>query len=152
MWYEYKQWIIKIYVDNDFIWWISPRSLAIYFQLNFFLKSHKKPPCDAAQRNGTLQQSRLWASSSPTSDYFEILMAWLFQCNQVYAFLFKVDHLHSSCSTEHEGSHYGKNWVTLAMVVVLHAAKCNLRDRGSRRPCAVDCVQVSKTRITSSVR
>jgi hypothetical protein len=46
-----------MYVDNDFIWWISPRSLAIYFQLNFFLKSHQKPPCDddfylaAAARN-----------------------------------------------------------------------------------------------------
>jgi hypothetical protein len=36
-----------MYVDNDFIWWISPRSLAIYFQLNFF-KSHQKPPCDVA--------------------------------------------------------------------------------------------------------
>ena len=30
-----------MYVDNDFIWWISPRSLAIYFQLNFFLKVTK---------------------------------------------------------------------------------------------------------------
>ncbi len=25
---------------------MSPRSLAIYFQLNLFLKSHQKPPCD----------------------------------------------------------------------------------------------------------
>jgi hypothetical protein len=30
-----------MYVDNDFIWWISPRSLAIYFQLNFFFKVTK---------------------------------------------------------------------------------------------------------------
>jgi hypothetical protein len=34
-----------MYVDNDFIWWISPRSLAINFQLNFFW-SHQKPPRD----------------------------------------------------------------------------------------------------------
>ena len=30
-----------MYVDNDFIWWISPRLLAIYFQINFFLKVTK---------------------------------------------------------------------------------------------------------------
>jgi hypothetical protein len=30
-----------MYFDNDFIWWISRRLLAIYFQLNFFLKSHQ---------------------------------------------------------------------------------------------------------------
>ena len=29
---------------------MSPRSLAIYFQLNLFLKSHQKPPCDVLQK------------------------------------------------------------------------------------------------------
>ena len=44
-----------MYVDNDFIWWISPRSLAMYFQLNFFLKSHQKPPCDVCNFINSLQ-------------------------------------------------------------------------------------------------
>jgi hypothetical protein len=33
-------------INNKFIIFMSPRSLAIYFQLNLFLKSHQKPPCD----------------------------------------------------------------------------------------------------------
>jgi hypothetical protein len=33
-------------INNKFIIFMSPRLLAIYFQLNLFLKSHQKPPCD----------------------------------------------------------------------------------------------------------
>jgi hypothetical protein len=48
-----------MYVDNDFIWWISPRSLAIYFQLNFFLKVTK---------NHLVMLPRNWTTYIPRRD------------------------------------------------------------------------------------
>jgi hypothetical protein len=56
---QFMFYIIKLKCDNTFndvksklnfiykfIILISPRMLAIYFQLNLFSKSHQKPPCD----------------------------------------------------------------------------------------------------------
>jgi hypothetical protein len=48
---------------------------------------HQWTPSSKVQRNGTLQQSGLWASS-PTPDCVEKLTTWLLQCDQIYAFRF----------------------------------------------------------------
>jgi hypothetical protein len=51
------------------IWWISPRSLTIYFELNLFLKSHQKPPCDGATVSGSKNgRSRTLRESDTTED------------------------------------------------------------------------------------
>ena len=55
-------------INNKFMIFMSPRSLAIYFQLNLFLKSHQKPPCDvmatsyAAVSGGTKDASSYYHS------------------------------------------------------------------------------------------